>query len=88
MDTTNSVHTIAELRQNFTLAKYGIDKILGSINLMTTAEDIDQCFEASREFLELVTIVKGAVDTSLGVTAATNVSPTLQPPPNTRRSCR
>ena len=85
---TNSVHTVAELRQNFTLARYGLDKILATINSLTNYEDIDQCFEASREFLEIVTMVKAAVDSSIGVAEATNVSPTMRPAPNTQRSCR
>jgi len=81
-----TTHTIAELRQNFTLAKFGIDKILALIDRMTDLDDIDQCFEASVEFLQIVTMVKAAVDSSIGVTAASNVSPTLRPAPITQRS--
>lgn len=86
MPTTNSVHTIAELRQNFTLVQQGLVKILGTIGSMTNSEDIDQCFEASREFLEIVTMVKAAVDSSIGLAAADNYSPTMRPAPVTARS--
>jgi len=84
--TNEAIHTHAEIHQNLKLAKYGLDKILAAIDSMKSPEDIDQCFEATAEFLEIVTMVKAAVDSSIGITAASNVSPTMRPAPITVRS--
>jgi len=84
--TNESVHTHAEIRQNCRLVKYGLDKILSALDSMTIPEDVDQCFEATAEFLQIVTMVKAVVDSSIGIAAASNVSPTIRPAPVTQRS--
>ena len=84
--TNEAIHTHAEIHQNLRLVKYGIDKILLSIDSMKVPEDIDQCFEASAEFLQIVTMVKAVVDSSIGITDASNISPTMRPGPVTQRS--
>jgi hypothetical protein len=88
MPINEAIHTHAEIHNNLRLAQYGLVKISAAIASIKIPEDIDQCFEATAEFLEIVTMVKAAVDSSIGITAASNVSPTLPPPPVTQRSVR
>ena len=84
--TNEAVHTHAEIRQNCKLIKYGLNNILAAVDSITIPEDIDECFEATAQFLQIVTMVKAAVDSSIGISAASNVSPTMRPAPVTQRS--
>lgn len=79
-------HTLYEIRQNFHLIKYTIDTILLSMNSMNRQQDIDQFFESTSEVLNIVSMVKLCVETSVDIAAIDETSSTMRPSPITQRS--
>ena len=83
---TTNEHTIADIFQSIALLKYELANILALAGKITNADDVDQCFDAVAELLEVSIMIRVAVESSVGAARANNSSPTVRPPAITQRS--